>query len=176
MLIAVLFCSLFFFFFLEDQLGVWVGGGGLLAFLHCVLCARPGLGWVPYPLFTLSHFSDTPPPPPHTPTLPFLPTEHPQPPPLPILLLQPCHCQQHPCALHKTPHPLPQQFLIYGPVGLAPVTQMHPVALGIWYQKQTGEGVWVCGVGEFESHSITQMKACFNSPENILWSFLMMIK
>ncbi|KAK2840035.1 hypothetical protein Q5P01_013775 [Channa striata] len=33
-------------------------GGGLLAFLHRVLCARPGLGSAPYPLFTLSRFSD----------------------------------------------------------------------------------------------------------------------
>lgn len=36
----------------------WVGGGGLLAFLHRVLCARPGLGSSPYPLFTLSRFPD----------------------------------------------------------------------------------------------------------------------
>lgn len=34
-------------------------GGGLLAFLHRVLCARPGLGSGPYPLSTLSRFSDS---------------------------------------------------------------------------------------------------------------------
>lgn len=38
----------------EDQVG-----GGLLAFLHRVLCARPGLGSGPYPLSTLSRFSDS---------------------------------------------------------------------------------------------------------------------
>lgn len=47
----------FSFFLSVSLVEDWVGGG-LLAFLHCVLCAQPGLGSSPYPLFTLSRFSD----------------------------------------------------------------------------------------------------------------------
>lgn len=56
--LALLSCSPFFLSLLplvED----WMGGGGLLAFLHRVLCARPGLGSCPYPLSPLSPFSDS---------------------------------------------------------------------------------------------------------------------
>lgn len=49
------------------------GRGGLLAFLHRVLCARPGLGSGPYPLSTLSRFPDSRPssPPLNNPRHPF---------------------------------------------------------------------------------------------------------
>lgn len=107
------------------------GGGGVLAFLHCVLCAWPGLGWDPYPLFTLSRFSDTPPL--------FLPTEHH--PPSILRWLQPSHCQQTPCALHKTPHPpsssyhRPQQFRmfnLYSCAVWAPWQQLPVPLTHIW--------------------------------------------
>lgn len=56
MVIAVLFCSLFFFFFfLEDQLGVWIGGWGSVGIL--ALCALRSTGsWLGSisPLYPLS--------------------------------------------------------------------------------------------------------------------------
>lgn len=105
MLLAGLFYSPFFF---GTRPG---GGGGVLAFLQCVLCAWPGLGWDPYPLFTLSHFSD---PPPQFPSSPLN---------TPTLPSQPIGCStaiaRNNPVLHKTPltlsslYHLPQQFLMF---------------------------------------------------------------
>lgn len=152
---------------------MWVGGRGLLAFLYCVLCARPGLGWVPYPVFTLSHFSDPPTPhtlfpssPLNTPTLanPFVAAQ-----PLPAPSL--CSSQD------PTPSSSTVPYIRSGRSGPcdadAPSSSGHLIPETNWWRH---EGVWYGRHDEFESHSITNMKAFFNWPDNILWSFLMMIK
>lgn len=165
MLVAGLFYSPFFF---GTRPG---GGGGVLAFLQCVLCAWPGLGWDPYPLFTLSHFSDPP---------TFL-SPHWTPPPFSIHWLQHSHCQQQPGALHKTPltlsslYHLLQQFLmfslyfcaVWAPWQQVPVlvTQIRWVVWETWGKKWSlslnNRCILLC--------SDTHMMADFKLPQNNLW-------
>lgn len=124
-------------------------GGGLLAFLHRVLCARPGLGRGPYPLSTLSRFSDSHPsssplntlPPPllnlfNSPPVASLTTApasnsvcssaRPRPRPRSLLLLSPSLTRPHVSPIIHSSLPLPlTRFLL--PSHRSPWQQVQPL-------------------------------------------------